>query len=294
MKKCIACGGTLQDKDLNIPGYTPNINKDYCMRCFKTIHYGKSSDVANMNNDLIIKKINLLNYYTFLITDLINLDESIKIYKSITTKKILVINKIDLLPNNTNLHHLEDNIKKSYNIEDIILISGLYKDNLNKIIDYIEEKKYVTFAGLTSSGKSTLINKLLDTSLTTSKFNNTTLDFIKLDYLDYTIYDTPGLIVNTDSLDNINYKLIKNKPGIRLLIKDYILDIDSCVGLTLYINGKYKVVTKKNNENLFNSYDLNGYKDIILPGIGFIYIKNNTKVMSNKELVIRKSIIGGK
>ena len=66
------------------------------------------------------------------------------------------------------------------------------------------------------------------------------------------------------------------------------------VGLTLYINGKYKVVTKKNNENLFNSYDLNGYKDIILPGIGFIYIKNNTKVMSNKELVIRKSIIGGK
>ena len=172
---------------------------------------------------------------------------------------------------------------------------GLYKDNLNRIIDLIEEQKCVTFAGLTSSGKSTLINKLLDTSLTTSKFNNTTLDFIKLDYLDYTIYDTPGLIVNTDSLDNINYKLIQNKPEYRLIIKDYILDIDSCIGLTLYINGKYKVITKKNSEVLENTYNLNGYVDIVLPGLGFIYVKNSTNIKSNKEdLVIRKSIIGGK
>ena len=112
--------------------------------------------------------------------------------------------------------------------------------------------------------------------------------------IDYTIYDTPGLIVNTDSLDNIKYKLIQNKPGYRLIIKDYILDIDSCIGLTLYINGKYKVITKKNNEVLNNTYNLNGYADIVLPGIGFIYVKNSTNIKSNKELIIRKSIIGGK
>ncbi len=294
MKKCLGCGITLQDKDLNNIGYTPNINNDYCMRCFKTIHYGKSSLVNNIDNELIIKKINILNYFTFFITDLINLDESIKLYRSITTKKILILNKIDLLPNNMNLLHIEDNIKKSYNIEDIILSSGLYKDNLNKIIDIIDKYKLVTFSGLTSSGKSTLINKLIDSNLTTSKYDNTTLDFIKLDYLDYTIYDTPGLITSSKSINNIKYKIIKTKKDYRIIIEDYILEFSNILGITIYINDLYNIVTKKNNIKLDYSYNLDGYKDILLDGIGFIYVKDASLVYANKELIIRKSIIGGK
>lgn len=294
MKKCIGCGVTLQDKDINTLGYTPKLDNDYCMRCFKTIHYGTSIDVNNMNNDMIIKKINILNYHTFLITDLINLDDSINIYNKITTSKTLVINKIDLLPNNINLYHLEDNIKRSYNIEDVILISGLYKDNLNKIINIIENKKNTLFCGITSSGKSTLINKLLDINLTTSKYKNTTLDFIKLDYLDYTIYDTPGLIINNNILDNITYKVINTKNNFRIIIDKYIIEVKELVGLTIYINSLYKIITKKDNSKLDYNYKLNGYKDILLPGIGFIYIKKECNIKCNKELIIRDSIIGGK
>ena len=69
---------------------------------------------------------------------------------------------------------------------------------LNYLKDLITYYKEVIFCGETSSGKSTLINNLLDTNLTTSKYQNTTLDFIKLKYEDNTIFDSPGILLNEE------------------------------------------------------------------------------------------------
>lgn len=296
MSKCIGCGVTLQNDNQSLVGYTPKLTNSYCERCFKTIHYGKALEVDNLSNDIIVAKINALNYYTFFITDIINLNNNvINLYNKITCNKVLVINKIDLLPKNSNLNHILDNIKSSYNINDVILISGKDKIGLNEIIKRIEKEECVLFCGETSSGKSTLINTLLDTKLTTSKFNNTTLDFIKLDYLRYTIYDTPGIILSKKSIyDKIKVSTKTLKSDYELIIDDYIITTDNILNMTLFLKDNVIVKTKKKIKNYEYEYFLENNSDVCLEDIGFIYIKKGSTIKSNKKLEIRKSIIGGK
>jgi ribosome biogenesis GTPase A len=292
MNKCIGCGIKLQDKDQSLLGYTPKINNKYCERCFKLIHYNQNKEVINLDNKKIVDKINKLNYFTIFITDLLSINKRvIDIYKSIKNNKILIVNKCDIIPNNVKLEHLEDNIKNSYNIkEDVYFISAKKKMYLNKIINLIEENNNVIFCGETSSGKSTLINNLIDSKLTTSKYNNTTLDFIKLKYLNYIIYDTPGFINESNNdYDNI---IIKTKD----VSDNYVLNIGDLIiktngNLTFYINDNTNIISKKENVNLPNRVDIKTKSDIVLNN-GFIYVKEGITVYSNKELEIRNSIIG--
>ena len=172
MSKCIGCGVKLQNTNKELKGYINDLNNKYCARCFKTIHYNENIKVDNLNN--------------------------IDIYKEINNQKILVINKSDLIPSNLILNHLQDNLKKIYLIEeDIIFISAKDNFNLNIITNIINKYQNIIICGETSSGKSTLINKISNSILTTSKYNNTTLDFIKVKYNNGYIYDSPGLIINS-------------------------------------------------------------------------------------------------
>lgn len=294
MSKCQGCGVKLQDTDALKIGYTPKITNDYCLRCFQTIHYNKEQKVNVISQEIIIDKINKLGFTTFFITDLFSLNaDVIKTFKMINNEKILVINKLDLIPSNLNIKHLLENIKASYNISnDIYFISGKKDFNLNELIKKIEEKKHVIFCGETSSGKSTLINTLVGSKLTTSKYSNTTLDFIKINYLDYLIYDTPGFIINGDK---------ENIEGIKMMTKqmsdDYILNISDCSfkcngNLTLFINKDALISTKKSKENLPKQKVVLSNSDIVL-GDGFIYIKKETAIEYKGNIEIRKSIIGG-
>ena len=82
-KRCIGCGAVLQDTDKKALGYTPKLNNKYCMRCFR----------------LTINK------------------EIIDIYSKITTKKCILLTKVDLLPRNINLNNYVNNIKYVYKIK---------------------------------------------------------------------------------------------------------------------------------------------------------------------------------
>lgn len=296
MTKCSGCGIILQNENKLDLGYTPKLDNEYCERCFKTIHYGKSSEVNNLNNDNIITKINKLNYFTFFITDFLNINKSvIDMYNQITTKKILLVNKIDLLPDNLKLTHIIENIQNTYNIKDMIVLSGESEYGVNKVIDLIEENENVVFCGETSSGKSTLINKILDTKLTTSKFDNTTLDFIKLDYLKYTIYDTPGFILDKKTY----YNKIKVLPKIlkkdfELWIGNYVIKANEDIPVTLFVKDNVMIKSKKNKLVPKEKININMRSDLYLDDIGFIYIKNNCDIYINKIVEVRKSIIGGK
>ncbi len=291
MSKCLGCGITLQDQKKEMLGYTPNLKNPYCERCFKTIHYNENIKIDNIDNDNIIKKINKLNKFTIFITDLFSLNNKvINSYSQINNPKILVLNKCDLIPNNLKLEHLEENIKKIYNLsEEVIFISAKQKMYLNYLKDLITYFKEVIFCGETSSGKSTLINNLLDTNLTTSKYQNTTLDFIKLKKDNFIIYDTPGLCFN----NKISYDQIK--VYIKKLVSDFILSIDniklSGIGnATLYLDSNIVIKSRKENINLDYVYKIEKPTDILIPG-GFIFIKNKGVINSNQELELRDSII---
>ena len=289
MIKCKGCGITLQDKDPSLLGYTPKITNTYCERCFKTIHYNTYIKVNNLNNKDIIKKINNLKYFTIFITDYLNLNnEVIKLYKMINNQKVLVINKCDLLPSNLNIQHLIENIKKVYNIEDVLFISAKNKLHLEYLKSYLNDNNII-FCGETSSGKSTLINELFQTKLTTSKYQNTTLDFIKIKKDNYIIYDSPGFNIKEVPLVYNNIKCITKK-----LNKEYVytigdIKINGEGNITIFIPSNIKINSKKENNNLGYNNELE-YKDIIL-NEGFIYIKNKINIKSNKELIIRDSII---
>lgn len=293
MNKCIGCGIKLQNTNKDKLGYTPNINNKYCERCFKTINYNEEIKIDYLDNYKIIDKINKLELFTIFITDLLHIsNELINIYNSINNKKVLIINKIDILPKNIKIEHIIDNIKRVYNIkEDIYFISAKKKYNLNNIIKLIKDNNKVILCGETSSGKSTLLNNLIGSNLTTSKYDNTTLDFIKLKYEDFFIYDSPGfLISNSMYTDKI---LLTNK----LLKEEYILNINDIkikgnCNLNFYISDKVIMNSKKDNNNLEYKYKINNNSDIIIPGYGFIFIKNNCTIYSNKKLEIRKSLIG--
>ena len=290
MSKCVGCGIKLQNTFKDKLGYTNNLDNPYCARCFKTIHYNMDIKVNDINNYDIINKINKLGYYTIFITDLISLNnELINNYNLINNNKILVINKCDIIPDNLKLEHLEENIKRVYKIkEEIFFISSKQNLYLNRLVNLIKEHEKVIICGETGSGKSTLINKITNSNLTTSKYNNTTLDFIKIKLDDYVIYDTPGLIINKNKV-NIDKIMLYTKS----LKKDFVLSIDDLkitgVGnLTLLFSSDVVIKSKKDNSKLDYEYDLVN-KDIVLDK-GFIYI-NKGKIKTNRELEIRDSII---
>ena len=291
MSKCIGCGIKLQNEFKNNLGYTNDLKNKYCARCFKTIHYNEEIKVNNIDNLKTIDKINKLGHFTIFITDLLNINkELIEIFKSINNKKVLVINKCDIIPDNLKLEHIESNIATSFNIkEEIFFISAKKSMYLNRIIKLIEEYEEVIFCGETSSGKSTLINKLLNSNLTTSKYSNTTLSFIKLPYLNYTIYDTPGLMLKEKNINEDFYIFTKQ------LNEEFVLNIDGLLintngNITIYTNHK-NISSKKLKEKLDYEYHILANSDIEIDN-GFIFIKNPCTINSNRELIIRKSIIG--
>ena len=293
MNNCIGCGITLQNVNKDELGYTINLNNLYCERCFKTIHYNEERKVNNVDNLTIINKINKMNSMTIFITDLLSINnELINVFKSITNNKVFVINKCDIIPNNLVFDHIKENIKNSYDLTNEVLFISAKKDLfLNQIKNIILDNKKVIICGETSSGKSTLINRLINSNLTTSKYNNTTLDFIKLKYEDYTLIDSPGLIINKDKLYSEKVFLMT-----KYINQNYIYNFDNiCLNgegnLTIIYNELLNINSKKDNINLDIITKINPNSDIVLDN-GFIYIKDALEIKSNRELEVRKSIIG--
>ena len=294
MSKCIGCGISLQNENKNNLGYTKNLDNKYCERCFKTIHYNEERKIENVDNSKIINKINKFGYFTIFITDLISINKGlINVFKNIKNDKLLVINKCDIIPDNLKLEHIEENIKNSFNIDDdICFISAKRNLYLNKIINKIEEYKTVILCGETSSGKSTLINNLIGSNLTTSKYSNTTLDFIKLKYLEYTIYDSPGIIINENKKSIENIKILTKQ-----LKDDYILNVDDLKirtngNVTLFVTDDVNIKTKKEKINLDNKINISKSSDLELKNGGFIFVKNPCIIEANLNLDVRDSIIG--
>ena len=292
MNKCIGCGIKLQNTFKEKIGYTKDLENKYCERCFKTIHYNEERKIDNIDNIKIIDKINKLGLSTIFITDLISINEKlINVFKSINNKKMLVINKCDIIPDNLKLEHIEENIKRVFNIDsEICFISAKKEYNLNKIVNFIESEKNIIMCGETSSGKSTLINNLIGSNLTTSKYSNTTLDFIKLKYLDYVIYDSPGFIINDNKKSVEKIKIITKQLNDKYVLTINDVKLRFSGNITLFVSDNVVISSKKEDIKLENKINIKSSSDIELNN-GFIFVKNPCIIESNQKLNIRSSII---
>ena len=330
MKKCIGCGVILQNENILNIGYAPNLEQDFCMRCFKVKNYGETSNVSKSSEDYIdiLKSISKTNDLVLYVVDILNIKEDLNEVKEyLSNNIILVLNKKDVLPRSVKDEKIINYLKEKYDFLDIIIVSSITNYNLDLLMSKINKYKTgnnVYLVGETNAGKSSLINRIVGNytdiipSLTVSNMPETTLEKIKIKLNnDLTIIDTPGIV---DSMNIINYvdkkyfKLLNAKKEIRpktfqinknqsLLIGDF-LRIDYLEGdrnsFTLYIpNGiKIKKINSKHNylkELSYKEYELKFHEDLVIFGLGFIKIVLNGKIgiYLNKDVktFLRKNLI---
>ena len=325
MNKCIGCGIELQNNDKTKLGYTTNIEKSLCERCFRIENYGEYKKVTKDNNEYIniLKGINKTKDLVVLVLDIFNLTENINVIKeNISNDILLVITKRDILPKSVHDEKLIEYIK-NYNlkIKDQVVISSYKNYNFDELYEKInnyKKSKNVYVIGFTNAGKSTIINKLIynysdnDTKITTSIMPSTTLDKIEINLNEnLTIIDTPGLLCEKSFYDILEGKELK-----KIIPKKEIKPISYQIKDKQYIViDKYAIIEAENiNMVLFMSNSLNikrFYKkpetklkernikidnnDLVINGLGFIKCigKTNIKIYTYDEISVttRKNLI---
>lgn len=312
-RKCMGCGNILKDDELE---------HNICNRCFRLKHYGEYH-VTNKDNSDYLKIINNIdsNDLVIYVTSLLNLTiMDLSKFKNV----IVVLTKRDILPKSVKDNKIIDYVKNHYNFKDIEVISSIKNYNLDNLISKIEKynKKKVYLIGNTNSGKSTLLNKLIenysesDIDITTSMYPSTTLDTIEVKIKDIEFIDTPGIIDNGSIINYIDYKIFKKitpkkevKPRTYQIKGKGSLVIEDLVRIDYETNDNSMTIYIANSVNILRvgeanprlkdlpkrEFNLKNYKDIVITDLCFIkfvkgikvkiYANNNINVYERDNLI---------
>ncbi len=312
-RKCMGCGNILKDDELE---------HDICNRCFRLKHYGEYH-VTNKDNSDYLKIINNIdsNDLVIYVTSLLNLTiMDLSKFKNV----IVVLTKRDILPKSVKDNKIIDYVKNHYNFKDIEVISSIKNYNLDNLISKIEKynKKKVYLIGNTNSGKSTLLNKLIenysesDIDITTSMYPSTTLDTIEVKIKDIEFIDTPGIIDNGSVINYIDYKMLKKitpkkevKPRTYQIKGEGSLVIEDLVRIDYETNDNSMTIYIANSVNILRvgaanprlknlpkrEFNLKNDKDIVITDLCFIkfvkglkvkiYANNNINVYERDNLI---------
>lgn len=303
-KRCIGCGLILQNANKNEKGYTPNIDKEYCMRCFRLKNYGEKNIDETINMADIFNKVNKGKGVAFFFVDYLNINNyTINLFKKMNLKKVLVISKIDILRRDMKFNKIKKWLEDVYNINDDILFLSTKTDyGVNSILNYLDNINInmAYIMGITNAGKSTFINKLLalhniNKEILVSDKPNTTLDFIPIHIDNYKIYDTPGLLI-----PNMNLKLLKKeikpitfnlKKITTLMFLDYKITFLNPTSITCYFN--INDIKRGYKEIVGEKMEVGSNIDVVIPGVGFINVKEAGElIINNRNIEVRDSISG--
>jgi ribosome biogenesis GTPase YqeH len=214
IKRCVGCGIAFQTEDERKPGFVlDNVRQDYCLRCFKIKNYGRLVEQEINDKDFIaiLEEINnsssQIRYYY--VVDIFDLPGSRLewLEKMIATKEVIIlVNKIDLVPKVVSKDKIIAYVKKYFGLgvlkdAKIMLTSSVKKEHVFPLVEAMKTVTYDQYiVGVSNAGKSSLINACLYAnqqapSVVTSKYVNTTLDKIKINFTkENYVYDTPGLV----------------------------------------------------------------------------------------------------
>ena len=291
---CFGCGAKLQYSNKDAKGYVPE-NKlndaKYCMRCFKLMHYGVNiNDTVPKRVEEILYLVNSDDKFTIFMCDFLSLsDKIINIYNKIKGKKLLLISKIDVIPKDIKIDNIRKYIMNNYKVNNVRFVSSVNGYGIDSLINYLitNNIRECYILGETNSGKSTLINNILDafdsklTKTTISSSKNTTLDFIRLNVNNnLTIIDSPGFVTDSYEVNCPIKKIIKPltyqmKDGEVLKIDKFYLKFSIATSITIY--SAYELEIKKYyKDDISFTYNekINSNSDIVIYGLGFINIKN--------------------
>lgn len=297
-KICFGCGAKLQYSNKDAKGYVPE-NKlndaKYCMRCFKLMHYGVNiNDTVPKKVEEILYLVNSDNKHTIFMCDFLSLSNKIiNIYNKIKGKKLLLISKIDVIPKDIKIDNIRKYIMNNYKVNNVRFVSSVNGYGIDSLINYLItnniRESYIL--GETNSGKSTLINNILDafdsklTKTTISSSKNTTLDFIRLNVNNnLTIIDSPGFVTDSYEVNCPLKKVIKPltyqmKDGEVLKIDKFYLNFSASTSITIY--SCYDLEIKKYyKDDISFTYNekINSNSDIVIYGLGFINVKNECTI----------------
>lgn len=222
---CSGCGAQLQNYDENKIGYTPakELKKDViCMRCFKLKNYSEviDYDVSPDKYRSILKQIEKKSSLIVVILDINDLHSAQKTldYFKEHENKIFLFNKVDILPKSKKKSFFENYLSSvlKYLDGEIMVMSANKKQDIGILRNYLNnsEHRHIYFVGSANVGKSTILNKILESEKNilkpvVSSLPGTTYNVINIKTEHKLFTDTPGLIDENSTLYNINYKLIK-------------------------------------------------------------------------------------
>lgn len=202
IRKCAGCGVQLQNERPGEAGYVPDLEMNYCQRCFRLIHYDRQTATGQKPLTDIDELKKLDTRFIWLI-DISDLETSlhsqfVRLFRQ--KRPLVILTKDDVLPRTLTDRKITEYVAgrlRKLNIRWLdIIIRRDSPEVREKISSWIaSEDMPVTVTGIANAGKSTFINWLLQQDLlTVNPHPSTTLAFNRLETEFGTVIDSVGLV----------------------------------------------------------------------------------------------------
>lgn len=315
IKKCFGCGASMQAVVPEKEGYVKAENFEnskLCERCFRIKNYGEYRVIAKKNEEFveILKRINESKDLVVLVVDIFNLSKDIELFsKYLLNDLILVMTKRDLLPKSIRDEKLLSYMNHfNLKVKDSLMISSVknyHMDELIRLIRKHQKSKNVYIVGLTNSGKSTMVNKILynystnDNMVTTSMISSTTLRDIEIEIDEsLTLIDTPGLLDSGNMTEHVDISTLKKiTPKFEIRPITYQIKVDQTIlfenlmridmkpknSITVYVANTVRIErlykdTEKLKELQHYHLVIENDSDVVIAGLGFIHFKEACEI----------------
>lgn len=267
--RCKGCGALLQTTEPTRVGFVGSLDHEYCKSCFRLMHYGDSTihfhpeDLPSLPEHSVILMVSSVLHLDLLFS------HPVWRYQS-EAKFIYIINQIDLLPKDTNLDLLLQNIirkAKSMQVpyEDIILMSAKNRFDIDHLKSYIASfaSRNIYLLGVQNSGKTTLF-KALTNDVKALAFKKAGLTQEALEGLmgEQKIIDMPGLYQGGYLHHILPYTVYKKlipdseiRPKIYTLNKGQSVFIEGLIAVTLSTESQPVVFYLENNITIHKTND---------------------------------------
>jgi 30S ribosome assembly GTPase len=275
--KCQGCGAVLQSDDINKVGYALSLDHDYCQACYRLLHYGEANthfhpeDLPSLPADSLIVMVSSVLHLDLLY--------NYPVYRyQPDAKYVYIINQIDLLPKDTNLDLLIQNVTKKAKqmgipFIDIILMSSKNKfdiDNLKKYLKTFRQKN-IYLLGVQNSGKTTIFKTLTNQEKALAfKKAGLTQEALSAPFENHIIWDMPGLYQEGYLHHLLPYEIYKK------LIPDEEI--------------RPKIYQLKNNQSLF----LEGLVSMTFQGVDptvVLYVDRNINIHKTNETRVKELLL---